>query len=158
MVNLMMFGRAYSNVFNGEKVLADDTGASTDQIVLRGVPFQSEIGFLTLFEHYKSIEVGSFFKNPRYPVWVVCSESHYSVLFGLDPALTKGIPSKAFDLYYYDPLGKQEEVYRLTVDPHPQPPPDPEQLNSIHNPPIDHVIRTRWPGAVVDWNGSEALL
>ena len=73
----------------------------------------AEIGFLTLFEHYKSIEVGRFFKNPRYPVWVVCSErygcglmkdrslpeqrllcSHYSVLFGLDPALTKGIPSK----------------------------------------------------------------
>ena len=36
----------------------------------------AEIGFLTLFEHYKSIEVGSFFKNPRYPVWVVCSERY----------------------------------------------------------------------------------
>jgi hypothetical protein len=68
------------------------------------------VGFLSLFENYGNIEVGALFKvwpqrfpaafattpprfallvacvfhlqNPVFPVWVLCSESHYSCLFG----------------------------------------------------------------------------
>lgn len=42
------------------------------------------MGFLTIFEHYKYINVGNNFKHPIYPIYVICKEYHYSVLFGLD--------------------------------------------------------------------------
>lgn len=32
-------------------------------------------------------KVGDRLKNPETPIWVVCSESHYSVLFGVDSAI-----------------------------------------------------------------------
>jgi len=61
---------------------------------------------------------------------------------------------QAFDLFYYDMLARQDEVYRLTVDPTIAPP----DLRPEDQPPLDLVIRTRWKGCAVDWNGSEALL
>ena len=61
-------------------------------------------------------KVGAYLKTPRYPIWVVCSESHFSVLFGLQRELLanqdKGLE---FDLYYYDGLANQQEEIRLTV-------------------------------------------
>jgi|EP01049_Picozoa_sp_SAG25_P010666 hypothetical protein len=113
------------------------------------------------------------------PIFVICSESHYSVLFGVDRALcaTK-ITVEPFDLYYYDELGRQDERIRcdsarcnvctimvlptgtlttarsLTVDPEPATPPTTHDLT----PPLEHCIRTRWPGASVDWNGTDELL
>ena len=47
--------------------------------VLKGAHKQSAVGFLSLFEHYDIIRVGSFFKDPQFPIWVICSESHYTV-------------------------------------------------------------------------------
>lgn len=107
-------------------------------------------------------KVGDRLKNPETPIWVVCSESHYSVLFGVDRAIVhppqpttatredsrrqlaggsggataKSAPAagssgrgnggsaasghgsggretdgaEAFDLEYYDGLGRQDEV------------------------------------------------
>lgn len=42
---------------------------------------RGKVGFLMLFEWYLNAEVGDFLKNPECPVWVICSESHYTVLF-----------------------------------------------------------------------------
>lgn len=50
---------------------------------------------LTLFENYGNVQCGAHFKEPRLPVWVVCSESHYSVLFGPKRALAVGGGDKA---------------------------------------------------------------
>lgn len=62
-------------------------------------------------------KVGAHLKTPRYPIWVVNSESHFSVLFGLQRELLanqdKGL--EEFDLYYYDGLANQQEEIRLTV-------------------------------------------
>lgn len=61
-------------------------------------------------------KVGVYLKTPRYPIWLVCSESHFSVLFGLQRAiLTNQDKDQEFDLYYYDGLANQEEQIRLTV-------------------------------------------
>ena len=30
------------------------------------------------------LQVGVNYKNPNYPIWVICSESHFSVLFSID--------------------------------------------------------------------------
>jgi len=109
MVNLALTGRARSNVFNG----VQDLGG----LVLRGIDSRAEIGFLSLFEHYENIAVGSHLKSPRLPIWVVCSESHYTILFGLDPALSTSVPPLGrFDLFYYDELARQREEIRLSID------------------------------------------
>lgn len=47
------------------------------------------MGLLTLFEWYKYVEVGDALKSPQLAVWVVCSESHFSVLFSNDPQAVK---------------------------------------------------------------------
>lgn len=61
-------------------------------------------------------QVGLYLKTPRYPIWLVCSESHFSVLFGLEEGvLTSPDREQAFDLYYYDGLANQQEEIRLTV-------------------------------------------
>lgn len=58
-------------------------------------------------------QVGLNLKTPRYPIWLVCSESHFSVLFGLEEGVLTG--QDRFDLYYYDGLANQQEEIRLTI-------------------------------------------
>ncbi|CAM9718851.1 unnamed protein product [Ectocarpus fasciculatus] len=254
LVNLLLVGRARSNVFDGCRVMGDEGGGAKagaggkeeyedeqrgqkqghqkeeegggvgDRVVLRGVSERGRVGFLTLFEAYKHVEVGDCLKNPETPIWVVCSESHYSVLFGVDSAIVsppqpttatredsrrllvggtggatakcapadtsgqgKGGPTsgdgsggrknhgadlallpqdhmEAFDLEYYDGLGRQDETIRLTVDQRhdggdgaPPPTTDSEENDALI-PPLDLVIRTRWPEATVDWNGTDPIL
>jgi hypothetical protein len=57
-------------------------------VELRGISGQSRIGFLTVLEALRYCEVGSFFKNPLHPIWLVGSETHLTVLFSLETGLT----------------------------------------------------------------------
>jgi ubiquitin carboxyl-terminal hydrolase MINDY-3/4 len=67
--------------------------------------------------------------------------------------------SEAFDLFYYDELGRQDERIRLTIDPSPIVSPEPFDPNKKDmTPPLEHCIRTNWEGASVDWNGTDPLL
>lgn len=43
---------------------------------LRGLSQQSDVGFITLMEQLRYCTVGSFYKNPKNPVWVMGSETH----------------------------------------------------------------------------------
>ncbi|MQL81796.1 hypothetical protein Taro_014255 [Colocasia esculenta] len=76
-VNLLICGEAVPNVFDGRMEL----GGS---MFLKGIPGNVEVGFLTLLESLNFCKVGQFLKRPRWPIWVVGSESHYTVLFALD--------------------------------------------------------------------------
>ncbi|XP_048590318.1 probable ubiquitin carboxyl-terminal hydrolase MINDY-4 [Nematostella vectensis] len=153
MVNLLMTGRAASNAF--DNVIELDSGGGK-KMLLKGIDRQSDIGLLSLFEHYGSCQVGGNFKTPRLPIWVVCSESHFSVLFSLDKdLLTDWKRSKKFDLYYYDGLARQDEEIRLTVDTTQE---CPEYDEGDLVPPLELVIRTRWKKATVSWNGSDPIL
>uniref|UniRef100_A0A8C5LJ17 Ubiquitin carboxyl-terminal hydrolase MINDY n=1 Tax=Jaculus jaculus TaxID=51337 RepID=A0A8C5LJ17_JACJA len=153
LVNLLLTGRAVSNVFNDVVELDSGDGNTT---LLRGIHMRSDIGFLSLFEHYNVCQVGCFLKTPRFPIWVVCSESHFSVLFGLQLELLSDWKSEhKFDLYYYDGLANQQEEIRLTVDT------TQTTLKDNNNdlvPPLELCIRTKWKGASVNWNGSEPIL
>ncbi|CAM9382493.1 unnamed protein product, partial [Heterosigma akashiwo] len=114
MVNLLLIGNAYSNVFDGEQTME---GEGSDVIRLRGNPGKSEIGFLTLFEAYDYVLVGQNYKTPEHPIWVICSESHYSTIFSTDPDFfSKESSQESFDLHYFDGLANQDEVIRLTVN------------------------------------------
>ncbi|KAJ7319204.1 hypothetical protein OS493_036367 [Desmophyllum pertusum] len=153
MVNLIITGKAVSNTF--DNIIEIDTGGEKKN-VFKGLEKQSDIGLMSLFEHYKSCEVGVNFKTPKYPIWVICSESHFSVLFSVDRNLLDDWKlEKKFDLYYYDGLARQDEEFRLTVDTTRE---CPDYKDTDLVPPLEHCIRTRWKNAVVDWNGSEPIL
>lgn len=134
MVNLALMGKATSNTHDGDIEFAGST--------LKGIHSKCEIGQLSLFEHYKHITIGSNLKSPQLPIWVVCSESHYTVLFSL--------PSFLENIFYYDGLGGQTEEIKLTlINTN-----TPEESDS----PLDHCIRTKWALVNIDWNGTEKLL
>ena len=60
---------------------------------------------------------------------------------------------------YWDGLGDQREPIRLTVRENVDGValPDPNDDAALI-PPLDLVLRTKWPGCLVDWNGSEPIL
>lgn len=138
-MNLLACGRAVPNVFDDDVELDSGHGNMT---LLKGIKSRCDVGLLSLFEHYNickvrkeswevmgarfgvlcvfftsfsclGLEVGANLKTPRYPIWLLCSESHFSVLFGLQRELLSG--QDQFDLYYYDGLANQQEEIRLTV-------------------------------------------
>lgn len=45
-------------------------------VELPGIDQQSDVGFITLMEQMRYITVGSFYKNPKNPVWIMGSETH----------------------------------------------------------------------------------
>ncbi|KAG9348121.1 hypothetical protein JZ751_004151 [Albula glossodonta] len=113
LVNLLLCGYAVSNVFDDEIELDSGNGNIT---LLKGIKQQSDIGFLSLFEHYNICKVGSYLKTPKFPVWVVSSESHFSVLFcTCKELLSDRTLQHQFDLYYYDGLANQQEEVRLSI-------------------------------------------
>ncbi|XP_027589253.1 probable ubiquitin carboxyl-terminal hydrolase MINDY-4 isoform X2 [Pipra filicauda] len=153
LVNLLLTGKAVSNVFNNVIELDSGNGNIT---ILKGITSRSDIGLLSLFEHYDVCQVGCYLKTPKYPIWLVCSESHFSVLFCLEKDLLSDWKTgRRFDLYYYDGLANQDEEIRLTVDTTQVCAEDKE--NDL-TPPLEHCIRTKWQGAVIDWNGTEPIL
>ncbi|NXT36234.1 MINY4 hydrolase, partial [Pelecanoides urinatrix] len=138
LVNLLLTGKAVSNVFNNVIELDSGNGNIT---ILKGITSRSDIGLLSLFEHYDVCQVGCYLKTPKYPIWLVCSESHFSVLFCLEKDLLGDWKTEQrFDLYYYDGLANQEEEIRLTVDTTQMCTEDKE--NDL-TPPLEHCIRTK---------------
>ncbi|XP_024270927.1 probable ubiquitin carboxyl-terminal hydrolase MINDY-4 isoform X1 [Oncorhynchus tshawytscha] len=156
LVNLLLCGQAVSNVFNNNMELDSGNGNLT---LLKGIRCRSDIGLLSLFEHYNICKVGSNLKTPKFPIWVVCSESHFSVLFGVQELLSDQCVIGEFDLYYYDGLANQQEEICLTVF---------VGTSGISAgcqgvdtdliPPLEHCIRTKWKDAIVNWNATEPIL
>jgi len=82
LVNLMLLGEATSNLFDGTRWLGDDPssgflvkGVDSDRI---GIP---PIGFLSELEPMRYLQVGSLYKHPEYPLWVLGSPTHYTLIF-----------------------------------------------------------------------------
>ncbi|KAG7488752.1 hypothetical protein MATL_G00038420 [Megalops atlanticus] len=155
LVNLLLCGRAVSNVFNDDIELDSGNGNIT---LLKGIKQRSDIGLLSLFEHYNICKVGPYLKTPKFPIWVVCSESHFTVLFCTCKELISDWRlEQKFDLYYYDGLANQQEEIRLTIltatlRNHSQ------EVDSDLIPPLEHCIRTKWKDATVNWNETEPIL
>jgi hypothetical protein len=81
LLNLFLFGVATSNVFDGIR----DLGG----LIMTGLEERSQIGFLSLHEAYKSLEVGDNLKKSVYPIWVLSSETHFTVLWTDGPKLSE---------------------------------------------------------------------
>lgn len=56
-------------------------------LFLKGISKNVEVGFLTFIESLNFCKVGQNLKCPKWPIWVIGSESHYTVLFALDPSV-----------------------------------------------------------------------
>lgn len=81
LMNLLLTGQAVSNVF-------DNTLSPSGDMVCRGIQNRPLIGYLSQLESMRYCEVGGYYKSPLYPIWVVGSTSHFTVMFG-DPASLK---------------------------------------------------------------------
>ncbi|KYN31382.1 hypothetical protein ALC56_14263 [Trachymyrmex septentrionalis] len=79
LINLMLTGRAVSHVWDHDQ---DISG-----LKLRGIDKQNTVGFLTLLEHLRYCEVGTFLKSPSHPIWVLGSDTHLTVLFSTEKRL-----------------------------------------------------------------------
>ncbi|XP_048579298.1 ubiquitin carboxyl-terminal hydrolase MINDY-3 [Nematostella vectensis] len=80
LINLLITGYGVSHIWDHSKNIAS--------LELRGIPKQCNIGFLTLLEAHRYCEVGSFLKGPEYPIWLLGSETHLSVLFSTERDLS----------------------------------------------------------------------
>lgn len=101
LINLMITGRAVAHVWNYDQDICG--------LKLKGINKQSSIGFLTLLEHLRYCEVGSFLKNPINPVWVLGSETHLTVLFSFEKKLVSAeTPSDVARRVFksFDPEGR----------------------------------------------------
>jgi len=109
LVNLLLIGRAHSNVFDGEQTVGEIGEDGTGGCRLRGIPRRSPVGFLTLFERQGEpgslLQVGSHLKRPMDAVFVLQSESHYSVMWApgaapdLEPPKDDGAPADGMEGY-----------------------------------------------------------
>ncbi|XP_026190802.1 ubiquitin carboxyl-terminal hydrolase MINDY-3 [Cyclospora cayetanensis] len=85
-LNLLLQGAASSNVCDGSALLGEAS--------LGGALKRPVVGFLSEMEVLRYCEVGSRFKSPRLPLWVIGSGNHYTALFATDPAAAE-LPSDA---------------------------------------------------------------
>ena len=157
LVNLLITGSAVPNVFDGQQRLEGGTR-------LQGIKRRSSVGLLTLFERYKYMEVGTYLKDPEDPVWVVCSESHFSTLYASERREDWRPP---FDLHYYDGLAQQEAPITLSLSDSPTGGHSAAAGDSFQGrgasearavPPLEYVIETKWADVQVDWNGTEKIM
>ncbi|KAJ3259079.1 hypothetical protein HK103_002966 [Boothiomyces macroporosus] len=141
MVNLILVGKAISNPHDGNI----DLGGQ----LFKGINEPCEIGQLSLFEYYENLNIGKHAKNPKYPIYVICSESHYTCMF-----CTGSMTGDVFDVYYYDGLANQTEEIRLTLSLG-------KRLEDKRDlvPPIELCLQTKWGKDLhVNWNETEPLL
>jgi hypothetical protein len=80
LINVLLTGQAVSNVF-------DNTLKPSGDMICRGIRAKPVVGYLTQLEALQYCSVGSYFKSPRIPVWIIASSSHFSVLFGPKKAI-----------------------------------------------------------------------
>lgn len=100
LVNLLITSKAVSHVWDNDK---DISG-----LKLQGVTKRACIGFLSFMEHLRYCEVGWNLKNPEYPVWLIGSETHLTVLFSKNKNLviTETLESNARRIFQrFDPEG-----------------------------------------------------
>ena len=110
-------------------------------------------------------------KEPLLPIWVVCSESHFTLLFAEEQRIDQNTAAAAghkhiVTILYYDGLANQEQPISLILtehgdlDHHAQHDQDLAASSNSHalTPPLEHVLHTKWPRAKVQWHGSEPIL
>ncbi|MEQ2184890.1 hypothetical protein GOODEAATRI_012611, partial [Goodea atripinnis] len=118
LLNLLLTGRASPHVFNGTLQFGED-GQPLEH-PLQGVLSRSDVGYLHWSREQMDRgglpQVGSMLKTPRFPVWVCCINSSYSVLFSLNRSLLSDWRMEhQFKLFYFNGQNCQRATAQLTV-------------------------------------------
>ncbi|XP_077453825.1 ubiquitin carboxyl-terminal hydrolase MINDY-3 isoform X1 [Stigmatopora argus] len=79
LVNLLVTGHAVANVWDGDRECSG--------MKLHGIHKQASVGFLTLMESLRYCKVGTYMKSPKFPIWIIGSETHLSVFFTKEMSL-----------------------------------------------------------------------
>ncbi|MEE6466702.1 hypothetical protein FKM82_007027 [Ascaphus truei] len=79
LINLLLTGHAVSNVWDGDRECSG--------MKLLGIHSHTNVGFLTLMESLQYCKVGSYLKSPKFPIWVIGSETHLTVFFTTEMTL-----------------------------------------------------------------------
>ena len=87
-MNLLICGYSTSQVHDGN-IPMGDTG-----LTLNGVNGTPRIGYLTFLEALRYCTVGEYYKTPEVPVWVIGSDSHFTVLFATNSAVGMDSPEE----------------------------------------------------------------
>lgn len=86
LLNLLLTGVSSSNVMDGN--------VSMHGMTVKGISKKSSIGYLTHLESLRYCHVGDFYKVPQFPIWVIGSTSHFTVLFALDKRVNEETESE----------------------------------------------------------------
>lgn len=89
LVNLLITGHAVSNVWDGDRECSG--------MKLQGIHKQAFVGFLTLMESLRYCKVGAFLKSPKFPIWILGSETHLSVFFTKASSIHTSIGEVAYN-------------------------------------------------------------
>uniref|UniRef100_A0AAY5EWR8 Ubiquitin carboxyl-terminal hydrolase MINDY n=1 Tax=Electrophorus electricus TaxID=8005 RepID=A0AAY5EWR8_ELEEL len=83
LINLLVTGHAVSNVWDGDRECSGMSKRALHLFCLQlGPPPFFSLSFLPLLS-----QVGSLLKSPKFPIWILGSETHLSVFFGKEMSL-----------------------------------------------------------------------
>ncbi|XP_057380338.1 inactive ubiquitin carboxyl-terminal hydrolase MINDY-4B-like [Daphnia carinata] len=155
-LNLILSGRAASYLHNGTHYQEDK-----DKIMIpqHGIHARSPIGLLLWMrteEKTAAYKLGSRLKTPVYPIWLIIASEQSGVLFSDDRDLLRDYRSEIrFELHYHTSSHNQlipaVLVIRtkLPLEVHEE---------DVALPTLDKIIRSKWSGARVSWNGMTPFL
>jgi hypothetical protein len=107
LINLLITGHATQNVFDGVRDLCG--------MDLTGISEQSEVGFLSYLECLRYLEVGENLKSPKYPVWLLGSETHLTLLWSQDMRLVKPKSARELAIMAFNEIDKDHAGF-IPVD------------------------------------------
>ncbi|CAF0762571.1 unnamed protein product [Adineta steineri] len=164
MVTLALTGRALHYFHNG--VIDVDSDGNLMEHPQYGVKDRCSVGFIYWSKHeddgfYHKQETGSMLRTPKVPVWLVCLNRRYGIMFSTNiNLLNNWIYENYFQLHIYTGLKKQEEPCLLSIDTREQYPAsiygnffeDTDQFT----PDFIQLLQTRWAGCKIE-NADEVL-
>ncbi|XP_046453708.1 inactive ubiquitin carboxyl-terminal hydrolase MINDY-4B-like [Daphnia pulex] len=153
-ISLFLLGRASPYLHNGVQY-QDDGDSRTEET---GVLIRSPIGLLLWMGNEAktaAYNVGSRFKTPTVPIWVVVASENSGVLFGEDKGLLRDHQAEnRFQLHYHTSTFHQQNPVILKIN------------NRVRDdssadapiPPLERILRTKWGDARLDWGNVEPFV
>jgi Domain of unknown function (DUF4205) len=78
LLNLLLVGRATTGIHD-----SSPEGTQVSGLTLKGISKHPFVGLLSLLEAFSFAKVGEYLKNPIFPLFILGSESHFTLLFSL---------------------------------------------------------------------------
>lgn len=163
-INLLLSGAASCFVHNG--VIKYDKHGRELEIPLPGPRKRSEFGFLFYNkneEEEKRTVVGCMLRTPLLPIWITQVNGSYGLIFCTSRDLVADWKiERYFTIHYYTGHHTQVKATSISVDTRRRAMMDPsreisywddEEEKERKQPSLERTLGTKWPEALLDWNG-----